>query len=70
MVVLIGVTVAVLVLEYMSMYVQCSELTENNEELQAQLLNRQVREGRSLLTGQQGSLAADMGAMTEEQVDL
>eukprot|EP00092_Neocalanus_flemingeri_P097721 GFUD01124587.1.p1 GENE.GFUD01124587.1~~GFUD01124587.1.p1 ORF type:complete len:360 (+),score=158.63 GFUD01124587.1:182-1261(+) len=44
------------------------KLTENNEELQAQLLNRQVREGRSLLAGPQGSLAADMGTMTDEQL--
>jgi len=44
------------------------KLTEQNDELQAQLLNRQVKEGRNLLAGQQGSLAAEMGAMTEEQL--
>ena len=32
------------------------------------MLNRQVREGRNLLAEQQGSLAAEMGAMTDEQV--
>jgi len=44
------------------------KLTEKNEELQAQLLNRQVKEGKSLLAVQQGNLAAEMGNMTEEQL--
>ena len=32
------------------------------------MLNRKVKEGRNLLAEQQGSLAAEMGAMTDEQV--
>ena len=32
------------------------------------MLNRQVKEGRNLLAEQQGSLAAEMGTMTDEQV--
>ena len=43
-------------------------MTEQNYELQAQMLNRQVKEGRNLLAEQQGSSAAEMGAMTDEQV--
>ena len=47
-----------------------SELVEHNDELQTQLLNRQVKEGRNLLAEQQENMTAEMGNMTEEQVSV
>jgi len=44
------------------------KLVEHNDELQAQLLNRQVKEGRNLLAEQQENMTAEMGTMTEEQL--
>jgi len=44
------------------------KLVEHNDELQTQLLNRQVKEGRNLLAEQQENMTAEMGNMTEEQL--
>ena len=48
----------------------CSGLEEGNEELQAQMLNRSLTEGRQLLVSQahNNSLAAEFEAMSENEV--
>jgi hypothetical protein len=47
----------------------CPGLEEGNEELQAQMLNRSLTEGRQLLVSQaNNSLAAEFEAMSENEV--
>lgn len=43
-------------------------LEEQNEELQAIVLNRGVEEGRNLLNGTSNSLAQELGEMSQRQV--
>lgn len=43
-------------------------LAEQNEELQAIVLNRGVEEGRNLLNGTSNSLAHELGEMSQRQV--
>lgn len=44
-------------------------LEEQNEELQAIVLNRGVEEGRNLLNGTANSLAQELGQMDQLQVN-
>lgn len=45
-------------------------LEEQNEELQAIVLNRGVEEGRNLLNGTANSLAQELGEMSQRQVNI
>ena len=51
-------------------YLSVSGFHENNEELQAAMLNKGLEEGRSLLNNPQhtNSLAAEFEAMSENEV--
>lgn len=48
----------------------CAALEEQNEELQAIVLNRNVEEGRNLLNCTANSLAQELGQMDQIQVSL
>ena len=50
--------------------IDCAGFHENNEELQAAMLNKGLEEGRSLLNNPQhtNSLAAEFEAMSENEV--
>lgn len=47
---------------------EARSLREANEELQALVLTRGIEEGRSLLTGGSSSLAAELEAMSQDEV--
>ena len=52
--------------------ITCAGFHENNEELQAAMLNKGLEEGRTLLSNPQhtNSLAAEFEAMSENEVRL
>ena len=52
--------------------INCAGFHENNEELQAAMLNKGLEEGRTLLSNPQhtNSLAAEFEAMSENEVRL